>query len=231
MKKDTLFEHPFFKDGGFDFNDEVTHVFDDMVQRSVPYYREVQKAIVQTTKKVSFIGEFELFIGLLKGSGLLKVSKLESLSGRYNLKPKPLVCALYVNELIYHLIPDGIESIGLYYLYSQTIHDLELNPVEPVLRNFEQKLLGHLGIYPDLFSDISGKQIHPKLFYTLANHESLVPVIQAHVNAISGKIWIEIGSGAFDEPITNLHGKNLHRILLKKALGGRELNSRHLLLR
>ena len=65
---------------------------------------ECQKAIVQTTKRVSFIGEFELFIGLLKGSGLLKVSKLESSSGRYNLKPKPLVCALYVNELIYHLI-------------------------------------------------------------------------------------------------------------------------------
>lgn len=38
MKKDTLFQTPFFDKGHFKFNQAVTDVFDDMITRSVPGY-------------------------------------------------------------------------------------------------------------------------------------------------------------------------------------------------
>ena len=48
MKKDMLFESPLFKKGEFMFNQKVVDVFDDMIDRSVPFYRYLMSAIVVT---------------------------------------------------------------------------------------------------------------------------------------------------------------------------------------
>tara|TARA_B100000131_G_C18120915_1_gene612890 strand:- start:3453 stop:4190 length:738 start_codon:yes stop_codon:yes gene_type:complete len=44
--KDTLFLEPIFSDGKFCFNQDVVSVFDDMVSRSVPYYKSLHGVIV-----------------------------------------------------------------------------------------------------------------------------------------------------------------------------------------
>ena len=41
--RDTLFNKDVFGPGGFDFDHQVVKVFDDMIERSVPYYNEILK--------------------------------------------------------------------------------------------------------------------------------------------------------------------------------------------
>ena len=44
--KDRLFREPLSRSAGFEFNREVAEVFDDMLHRSIPFYRETQAMIV-----------------------------------------------------------------------------------------------------------------------------------------------------------------------------------------
>ena len=44
-KVDKVFSDPIRKIPPFTFNEKVAHVFDDMAERSIPFYREVQKMI------------------------------------------------------------------------------------------------------------------------------------------------------------------------------------------
>lgn len=46
MKKDQLFRKPLARIADFEFNEAVVEVFDDMIDRSVPFYGEVQRMIV-----------------------------------------------------------------------------------------------------------------------------------------------------------------------------------------
>ena len=39
----------------FEFNEEVTQVFDDMITRSVPFYNEIHRIIVDIYKKINSI--------------------------------------------------------------------------------------------------------------------------------------------------------------------------------
>ena len=45
-KKDTLFQSTIFGSGEFNFNEDVVAVFDDMIDRSVPHYQELQRHLV-----------------------------------------------------------------------------------------------------------------------------------------------------------------------------------------
>lgn len=44
-KRDKVYDIPMKKLPPFEFNEKVAHVFDDMADRSIPFYREVQKMI------------------------------------------------------------------------------------------------------------------------------------------------------------------------------------------
>lgn len=46
-KVDKVFSNPIGKIPPFTFNEKVAHVFDDMAERSIPHYREVQKLITE----------------------------------------------------------------------------------------------------------------------------------------------------------------------------------------
>ncbi len=48
-KIDKVFSSPIGKVPPFTFNEKVAHVFDDMAERSIPFYREVQKMITDLT--------------------------------------------------------------------------------------------------------------------------------------------------------------------------------------
>jgi tRNA (cmo5U34)-methyltransferase len=50
--KDRIFREPVDRLAGFEFNDEVAAVFDDMLDRSIPFYQEIQAMIVD------FVGYF-----------------------------------------------------------------------------------------------------------------------------------------------------------------------------
>ncbi len=48
-KVDKVFSNPIGNIPPFTFNEKVAHVFDDMAERSIPFYREVQKMITDLT--------------------------------------------------------------------------------------------------------------------------------------------------------------------------------------
>ena len=51
IKKDNIFESSNFNDLPFSFNEEVTEVFEDMIDRSVPGYRSSLKIIEELGKR------------------------------------------------------------------------------------------------------------------------------------------------------------------------------------
>lgn len=47
MQKDDVFKEPALKPADFTFNSKVAGVFDDMVNRSVPFYEEIQRMVAE----------------------------------------------------------------------------------------------------------------------------------------------------------------------------------------
>ncbi|MBG07292.1 MAG: carboxy-S-adenosyl-L-methionine synthase CmoA [Halobacteriovoraceae bacterium] len=52
----------------FEFNEEVTQVFDDMIARSVPFYKEIHKIIIDIYRKMNFKDEVIYDLGCSTGS-------------------------------------------------------------------------------------------------------------------------------------------------------------------
>ena len=52
MKKDSIFINSMKRPGDFEFNAEVAEVFDDMLERSIPFYLEQQAMIIDLCKKL-----------------------------------------------------------------------------------------------------------------------------------------------------------------------------------
>ena len=85
--KDTLFQHE-VRPEDFEFNDRVVEVFDDMLDRSIPSYREV---IVSTSHLLNAFlhpGDTVYDLGCATGSTLLELSRL---------LPRQEVCILSVS--------------------------------------------------------------------------------------------------------------------------------------
>lgn len=51
MKRDTLFVHKEAEAGGFNFGDRTAEVFDDMLDRSIPLYPEIQRMIGELARE------------------------------------------------------------------------------------------------------------------------------------------------------------------------------------
>ncbi len=60
----------------FTFNERVVEVFDDMVDRSIPFYREVIEATAQLLRRLLLSGDTVYDLGCATGSSLLAVSRL-----------------------------------------------------------------------------------------------------------------------------------------------------------
>jgi len=72
MKKDTLFNQPLTK--SFEFDESVASVFDDMLSRSVPFYKEVQKLTVDLILQNTKEGDTITDLGCSTASTLLAIS-------------------------------------------------------------------------------------------------------------------------------------------------------------
>ena len=60
----------------FAFNERVVEVFDDMVGRSIPFYREVIEATAQLLQRLLLSGDTVYDLGCATGSSLLALSRL-----------------------------------------------------------------------------------------------------------------------------------------------------------
>lgn len=72
-KKDRFFSQPMQEIPPFSFNAEVAEVFDDMVARSVPLYRENQLMMVQILSRLLTSGDTVYDLGCSTGSALVQI--------------------------------------------------------------------------------------------------------------------------------------------------------------
>ncbi len=82
MHRDQFFNEPIVKQ--FEFDDKVAAVFDDMVSRSVPYYKEVQELIVSFALKHLKSGDSVYDLGCSTASTLLALEQASELQLNLN---------------------------------------------------------------------------------------------------------------------------------------------------
>jgi len=73
MLKDSLFEREYSQPGSFKFDAEVSAVFDDMVQRSVPLYTAIQDLLTALTLQYFQTGTAIYDLGCSTGESILKL--------------------------------------------------------------------------------------------------------------------------------------------------------------
>lgn len=73
--KDRIFADRHFKKGSFEFNDEVANVFDDMLNRSIPFYRESIDILYNVVQKFHSPQKTIYDLGCSTGNTLLKIDE------------------------------------------------------------------------------------------------------------------------------------------------------------
>lgn len=68
VKRDNIFDTPIPVIKGFQFNEQVAEVFDDMVSRSVPFYDEIHKIIIDLASRLDLDGKRIYDIGCSTGT-------------------------------------------------------------------------------------------------------------------------------------------------------------------
>src|SRR6185503_5590626 len=75
MSKDRVFAGSAARASDFEFNAEVADVFEDMLDRSVPYYREQQQLMQQVAAKFYVPGTRVYDLGCSTGTTLINLAK------------------------------------------------------------------------------------------------------------------------------------------------------------
>ena len=166
-----------------------------------------------------------------KGKGDLKsLSQWEISDKPRRLLGNDLIMAIYVNELIQRLLPEGDEHSEIfesYWAYINNISTLDSNEKEYKLRIFENQLLQDLGYGLDFDDDINGNTINKDLQYDFIEHQGFV--INGN-GVISGSTLLHLSNS--NEPITNSKElsilKKMNRKRLKSLLGDKPLKSKEL---
>jgi DNA repair protein RecO (recombination protein O) len=179
-------------------------------------------------------GLLQPFVPLLVnwgGRGAVKtLSRVESNGHGSPLEGKMLFSALYVNELLVRLLPQGDPSPRLFRHYGTTLEALrgQSAALDQVLRRFELRLLDELGYGPDLAHDARGKPIREEGRYHYLHEEGFHAAEPDMAGAFSGATLLAL---ARDEPLQGdcrHQARRLLRILLGFYLGDRPLKSREL---
>lgn len=173
--------------------------------------------------------EFQPLFSDLKASnsGLARISKIEQAAARVPLDGTRLIAALYANEIMTLMIPEGAELSGLFDEYTQVLTGLAREDYIG-LRRLERLLLQTLGAYPELAVDQYGACIDPDAWYRLHQHQSLVAVEADAADALQGRYWLDLAGAAFNAGSTVSYATWLHRALIDAALGGKRLVTREL---
>ncbi len=166
-----------------------------------------------------------------KGKGDLKsLSQWEISDEPRRLLGNDLIMAIYVNELIQRLLPEGDEHSEIfesYWAYIKNISTLDSNEKEYKLRIFENQLLKDLGYGLDFEDDINGNTINKDFQYDFIEHQGF----SFNGNGvISGSTLLHLSNS--NEPITNSNElsilKKMNRKRLKSLLGDKPLKSKEL---
>ena len=162
---------------------------------------------------------------------LVTLSQVESSEPAYHLLGNASLCGLYMNELLYKLLPLHESEPALFDAYQQALARLQTDNRQQqlTLRLFEKALLSQLGYGLQLESDVeTGQPLEDELDYVY-HPDSGPHVYQGRSAAVvSGRSLRHLREEqGFDE--TSLKQiKTLMRTVINYYLGGRPLHSRQL---
>jgi DNA repair protein RecO (recombination protein O) len=196
----------------------------DLVSRSVRRSRKqmTTNPVLFAAYDVSWSGNHEL--------KLLKYC--EAVSPGFSLSGRSLFCGLYLNELLYRLLPGGVPEPSLFVAYQKALILLAQGVDEEVpLRRFELSLLASLGYGICLVRDVRGAAIEPVLRYHYVPEHGLENIPIERVTPLPAGLGADFMAIAAED-YACLKTRQLAKVLMRKALavhlGSRPLNSRAL---
>lgn len=169
----------------------------------------------------------------LRGRGELKtLARLEPAESFLLLQGQRLMCALYLNELSMRLLPLADPQPQVFDHYGLTLQALAAGqPLEPLLRTYEWRLLEQLGYGFSLEQDAEGSPLEPQQWYLLQPESGLLPVGGVRPGAFLGAELQALAAVQWQQPEVVRTAKRLMRQALAPHLGNRPLMSRELFLR
>jgi DNA repair protein RecO (recombination protein O) len=158
---------------------------------------------------------------------LRNLTKAEWIGGLDSPRGDALLSAFYLNELLVRLLPREDPNPELFDAYLDGMARFSVGEaVGSTLRRVEWRFLQVLGMAPDLKRDAKGRQIDPDQFYELGEGGLQADAEQG----IAGRIIEGMAAELWDDPALWQPGKFLVRQLLNRALEGRALNARQILI-
>ena len=150
---------------------------------------------------------------------LTPIKSVEPVGAGVMLQGTALVMGLYMNELLVRLLPEGMETPGLYADYGRALTRIPQG--EPALRVFENRLLDALGFGLDWDAlDPDGRYlVHPESGPRLAPSSS---------NAFQGRVLLAVAGEAYESSEALAAAKRINRARLQVLLGSKPLKSREL---
>jgi DNA repair protein RecO (recombination protein O) len=169
------------------------------------------------------------------GKGELRtLTGLEANGPRGLATPRLKVCGLYLNELIFSLVPRNSPAAELYRCYEATLAALNSGAeIEPLLRQFELYLLQTSGYGPLLEHEAAGERmIDPEARYFYDNEQGPVripPDGAANGLLISGRTLLALQRAQRLDTESARESKLLLRGIIDYQLRGKPLMSREIM--
>jgi DNA repair protein RecO (recombination protein O) len=185
------------------------------------------------TPKRQLLNPFSRLLVCWQGKTDMKLlTSFESDNHFLSLSANHLYSGFYLNELLVRLLPEMDGHNGLYFAYEQSLDALQnKGDIEPLLREFEFRLLTELGYGLNFSTDARNDcAVEAQGFYECHAQEgffSAGPDVPEKF-LLKGEWLLAIAAGDYSDPATRLAAKYLSRRLLKPLLGSRPLNSRQL---
>ena len=166
-----------------------------------------------------------------KGRGDLKsLSQWEIDDRPRRLIGNDLILAMYANELILRLLPEGdeyFETFKSYWTFLSSLDSLGADEKEFALRKFENQILEDLGYGIDFGFDIDGDAIQLELNYEFIEQQGFC---LSNNGSLLGKTLLHLSSS--EDIITDKNEliilKKMNRKRLKSLLGDKPLKSKEL---
>jgi len=207
----------------------------DFLSFSQGRLRAVARGVRGKNARYSYLQPFVKLQIEYRGKGDLKtLTHCEPEGCAVQLSGERLYSAMYINELLYRLLPEFDPHPQLFNNYVDLLSCLERQEeLEPLLRQFELGLLDELGYGLMLDSDaVSGDRVEEEGVYQIIPDQGPVryqgdsSVEQTAI--FSGADLLNISAGNYDSVQVRRAAKRLLRRVLGFHLGGRTLRSREL---
>lgn len=164
-----------------------------------------------------------------RGKNPLKsISQCEATGQPLVLEGNALFAGFYLNELLVRLLAEEEAHTELFVLYTHTIAQLnQANLLEPLLRQFEMRLLQELGYAIDFTLDYLKQPIIALSYYQYQAEHGIVKVDSAQMSW-QGQTLLAIAAQDWTQAQSKQAAKLILRTALAAHLGNKPLKSREL---